>query len=70
MQISAPFSIATPEKALMDIFSLKFENSSSPAFADVQAALEEDLRIDMTELKKIINRANADPSEAPSDIPG
>ena len=50
------FLIATPEKALMDVFSLKFDNSSSPTSADVQSALEEDLRIDMVELGKIINR--------------
>jgi len=50
------FLIATPEKALMDVFSLKFENSSSPIFADIQVALEEDLRIDIDELKKIINK--------------
>jgi len=52
------FLIATPEKALMDIFTLKFDNSNSPVLADIRAALEEDLRIDMDVLRKIINKKN------------
>lgn len=40
----------------MDVFSLKFDNSSSPTFTDVQSALEEDLRLDMVELGKIVKR--------------
>jgi predicted transcriptional regulator of viral defense system len=49
------FLIATPEKALMDIFTLKFDNSTSPNIDDVSRALEEDLRIHNGELKKILN---------------
>lgn len=50
------FLIATPEKALMDIFSLQFENSNSPSKADIQSALEQDLRLDLNALKKKLNR--------------
>ena len=50
------FLIATPEKALMDIFSLKFKNSDKPKMSDISKALIEDLRIDLNHLKSMINR--------------
>lgn len=48
------YLMATPEKALMDIFTLKFDKADLPSSMDIRQALEEDLRIDMVELKKII----------------
>lgn len=45
------FLIAKPEKALLDIFTLKFRNSSRPSVSDLEAALENDLRVELTELK-------------------
>lgn len=50
------FQIASPEKALMDIFTLKFKNSIRPQPKDITIALEEDLRIDLDELKNQINK--------------
>lgn len=49
------FLIATPEKAIMDIFTLRFKNTDRPELADIAVALVEDLRIDLQALKKIIN---------------
>lgn len=51
------FLIALPEKALMDIFTLKFKNSSSPGVADLRAALEDDLRIETGRLRALANRS-------------
>ncbi|MBL7671265.1 MAG: hypothetical protein JNM39_12340 [Bdellovibrionaceae bacterium] len=50
------FMIATQEKALMDIFTLKFKNSIRPQPKDIPIALEEDLRIDLNEMKTQINK--------------
>ncbi len=50
------FLIATPEKALMDIFSLKFHNADKPNMKDIPKAFNEDLRIDLNFLKTMINR--------------
>lgn len=49
------FLIATPEKALMDIFTLKFNNADKPTTKDIPRTLVEDLRIDLNALKKKIN---------------
>lgn len=50
------FLIAKPEKALMDIFSLKFKNTDKPTMKDIPIALNEDLRIDLNIFKTIIDR--------------
>jgi hypothetical protein len=50
------FLIATPEKAVMDLFTLKFENSSVPSAADIVPALEDDLRIDIAALRQKTDR--------------
>lgn len=50
------FLIAAPEKAIMDIFTLKFKNSNQPQSRDILTALEEDLRIDLNELKLQLNK--------------
>ncbi|MEQ1722735.1 MAG: hypothetical protein ABL930_06135 [Pseudobdellovibrio sp.] len=50
------FLMATPEKALMDIFTLKFKNSEKPKPEDILAALTQDMRVDLLELKKILNK--------------
>jgi predicted transcriptional regulator of viral defense system len=50
------FLIASAEKALIDVFTLKFKKSENPTRSDVILALEEDLRIDLNELKKQIQR--------------
>ncbi|MCM2323302.1 MAG: hypothetical protein NDJ90_08560 [Oligoflexia bacterium] len=51
-----PFLIATAEKALMDVFTLKFENAAAPRAADIEPSLREDLRLDLNELAKRIDR--------------
>jgi hypothetical protein len=50
------FLIATPEKALMDIFSLRFKNSSAPSAKEILPALRDDLRIDFAALLKVVDR--------------
>jgi len=50
------FLIATPEKALMDMFTLNFQNSQTPAAKDIPQALEEDLRVSLSELQKVLNK--------------
>ncbi len=50
------FIIATPEKALMDIFSLRYKNSDSPKSQDIQRILTDDLRIDLDIFEKNMNR--------------
>lgn len=50
------FLIASPEKALMDIFTLKFKNSALPQKDDIPKALEDDLRVDVSEFNKILNK--------------
>lgn len=50
------FVIAGPEKALLDLFTVKFKKTPRPSPADVRAALEEDLRVDLTELSRRLNR--------------
>ncbi len=50
------FIIASPEKAIMDLFTLKFSNADLPQKRDVITALESDLRIDLDELKKRLNK--------------
>ncbi len=45
------FLIATPEKALMDIFTLRFPKSRKPTIKMVRAALEDDLRFSIQEFK-------------------
>jgi hypothetical protein len=50
------FLIASIEKALLDIFTLKFDKNSRLKIQDVILALEEDLRIDLAELKIRIHR--------------
>ncbi len=52
------YLVATPEKALLDLFCLKFKNSSKPNKRDVRLALEEDLRINMAELAKVTKKEN------------
>lgn len=41
------FLIATPEKALMDIFSLRFKKTKKPTEKMIRSALTEDLRFDL-----------------------
>ncbi len=50
------FLIATPEKALMDMFTLKFKNTDLPKKKDILKALIEDLRIDLEAFKQIRDR--------------
>ena len=50
------FLIATPEKALLDYFILNFSNSDKPNKDDVIKAVNEDLRIEESILRKIISR--------------
>jgi len=50
------YLIASPEKALMDLFTLRFSNSTSPTKNDLQQALIEDLRINLSEVKQIFRR--------------
>jgi predicted transcriptional regulator of viral defense system len=50
------FLIASPEKALMDTFTLKFKSSVRVHKNDMLAALEDDLRIDLNELQKKLNK--------------
>lgn len=50
------FLIATPEKSLLDYFSFRFSNSTKPQLIDVDQALKEDLRLDLDQLKKIIDK--------------
>lgn len=50
------FLIASAEKALMDVFTLRFENSTLPKKEDIESAITEDLRIDLIELKKQLNK--------------
>lgn len=45
--------MATPEKALLDLFTLKFRREAGPKMADVVSALEADLRINIIELRKL-----------------
>lgn len=40
----------------MDIFTLRFENSTLPKKEDVESAITEDLRIDLVELEKQLNK--------------
>lgn len=54
------FLLSTPEKALLDVFSLKFKSSSRPSIDDVRLALEDDLRVDLTELRKLVSRESID----------
>ncbi|MGZ3771937.1 MAG: type IV toxin-antitoxin system AbiEi family antitoxin domain-containing protein [Bdellovibrio sp.] len=50
------FLIASVEKTLMDVFTLRFNSSDLPKKEDVESAIEEDLRIDLKELKKQLNK--------------
>jgi predicted transcriptional regulator of viral defense system len=50
------YHMASVEKALMDVFTLRFNNSTLPKKKDVEMALKEDLRIDLIELKNQLNR--------------
>ncbi len=50
------FLIATQEKALLDIFNLRFNNKTKPTIKDIEVALVEDLRIDIPELRKTLNK--------------
>lgn len=50
------FLIATPEKALLDILTLNFKNLDRPRARDIPRVLEDDLRIDLHELKKQLSR--------------
>jgi predicted transcriptional regulator of viral defense system len=50
------FLMATPEKALVDLFSLKFRSLEKPNSTDIINALSEDLRVNMDELASQINR--------------
>lgn len=50
------YLLATPEKALLDLFTLKFRGTSPSDMSDLVAALENDLRVDVTELRRQINR--------------
>jgi len=52
------FLIASPEKALLDTFTLKFDKSARPSTRDITDALEGDLRVDVTALIPMIKRAN------------
>lgn len=52
------FLMATPEKALMDIFTLRFQNSPTPTSKDVLPALEDDLRISFSVLKTKVKSQN------------
>jgi hypothetical protein len=49
------FLIASPEKALLDYFDSRFDNKIKPKKTDIEIALTEDLRIDLSELKIIID---------------
>lgn len=50
------FLIATPEKALLDFFTLKMRSSGKPTLQDIAVTLEEDLRIDLSTLKNTLQR--------------
>ena len=50
------FLLATPEKALLDIFALKFKSADRPTLNDVRLALEEDLRVSLKKLRKSVSR--------------
>jgi predicted transcriptional regulator of viral defense system len=50
------YLIATPEKALMDIFTLKFSNSAAPERSDIRSALEDDLRINVSNFREIASK--------------
>jgi len=49
------FLMATPEKALMDIFTLRFKKSQKPSRKDIAIALNDDLRLDLAALKINMN---------------
>lgn len=49
------FLIASPEKALLDLLTLKFKKTVKPNKKDIADVLEDDLRISLPELKKHIH---------------
>jgi hypothetical protein len=49
------FLMASCEKALVDLFCVKFDKSLSPSPSDIREALEDDLRINVNELIKQLN---------------
>lgn len=53
---SRTYLMATPEKALMDLFTLKFSHSALPERNDVRTALEDDLRINISNSREIFSR--------------
>lgn len=50
------YIIAGREKALLDLFTVKFKNTARPQASDIRPALEEDLRVDLQELARSMNR--------------
>jgi hypothetical protein len=52
------FLIASPEKSLHDIFSLRFPPPLNPNLKDLAVILEDDLRIDIGQVRKIIDKKN------------
>jgi predicted transcriptional regulator of viral defense system len=50
------FVMATPEKALLDLLTLRFEKGVKPTTKDLIRALEEDLRLDVARLFKLAGR--------------
>lgn len=50
------YIIASREKALLDIFDLRFEKTARPQISDIRPALEDDLRVDLQELARTMDR--------------
>jgi predicted transcriptional regulator of viral defense system len=58
------FLIASAEKALLDLFTLKFDRAARPLARDISSALEEDLRVNLAELKNQMNRQSLEAMRA------
>ncbi len=50
------YLMATPEKALMDIFCLRYDRSQKPKAKEIDSALVDDLRMDLSAFRKNQNR--------------
>ena len=51
------YLIASPEKALLDVFTLSFDGKRKPTRRDLESALFDDLRVDVEALKQRRNKA-------------
>ncbi len=49
-----PFLIASPEKAVLDLFTLRMKSSAKPSMGDLRVALEDDWRIDVKSLRQMV----------------